>query len=216
MSIRIIIVDDHKILRQGLRTMLEKIPGMEVVAEAEDGRTAVRQAQELTPQVVIMDVGLPDLNGIEATRQVLMVSPQTKVIGLSMHSDKRFVLNMIKAGASGYLLKDSAFEELATAIHTVMANKSYLTQEVAHIVVKDYLEGPTNQPSAFSILTLREREVLQLIAEGKSSRQIADLLCLSIKTVETHRQQIMHKLDLHSVADLVRYSIREGISSLDR
>lgn len=216
MSIKIILVDDHKILRQGLRTMLEKIPDMEVVAEAEDGRTVVRQAQELAPQVIIMDVGLPDLNGIEATRQVLMVSPQTKVIGLSMHSDKRFVLNMIKAGASGYLLKDSAFEELATAIHTVMANKSYLSQEVAHIVVKDYLEGPTNKPSAFSILTLREREVLQLIAEGKSSRQIAETLCLSIKTVETHRQQIMHKLDLHSVADLVRYSIREGLSSLDR
>jgi DNA-binding NarL/FixJ family response regulator len=216
LSIKIIIVDDHKILRQGLRTMLEKIPGLEVVAEAEDGRTAVRQAQELLPQVVIMDVGLPDLNGIEATRQVLMASPETKVIGLSMHSDKRFVLNMIKAGASGYLLKDSAFEELATAIHTVMANKSYLTQEVAHIVVKDYLEGPSNKPSAFSVLTLREREVLQLIAEGKSSRQIAEILCLSIKTVETHRQQIMHKLDLHNVADLVRYSIREGLSSLDK
>ncbi|MCX5891968.1 MAG: response regulator transcription factor [Deltaproteobacteria bacterium] len=215
MGTTILIVDDHQILRQGLRSLIEKMPGLEVLAEAEDGRTAVRLAQTLLPQLVIMDVGLPDLNGIEATRQVLMVSPQTRVIGLSMHSDRRFVSNMLKAGASGYLLKDSAFEELATAIKTVMAGKSYLSQEVAHIVFQDYVEGPKNQPTAFSVLTLREREVLQLIAEGRSNRQIAETLFLSIKTVETHRQQIMNKLNMHNVAELVRYSIREGLSPLE-
>ncbi len=216
MGTTILIVDDHQILRQGLRSLLEKLPGLEVLAEAEDGRTAVRLAQTLTPQLVIMDVGLPDLNGIEATRQVLLVSPHTRVIGLSMHSDRRFVSNMLKAGASGYLLKDSAFEELATAIKTVMAGKSYLSQEVAHIVFQDYVEGPKNQATAFSVLTLREREVLQLIAEGRSNRQIATTLFLSIKTVETHRQQIMNKLKMHNVAELVRYSIREGLSPLER
>ena len=216
MGTTILIVDDHQILRQGLRSLLEKIPGLEVLAEAEDGRTAVRLAQTLAPQLVIMDVGLPDLNGIEATRQVLMVSPQTRVIGLSMHSDRRFVSNMLKAGASGYLLKDSAFEELATAIKTVMAGKSYLSQEVAHVVFQDYVAGPRKEASAFSVLTLREREVLQLIAEGRSNRQIAETLFLSIKTVETHRQQIMNKLKLHNVAELVRYSIREGLSPLER
>ncbi len=187
-----------------------------MLAEAEDGRTAVSLARKLLPQIVIMDVGLPDLNGIEATRQVLMVSPHTQVIGLSMHSDRRFVSNMLKAGASGYLLKDSAFEELAGAIKTVLAGKSYLSQEVAHIVFQDYVEGPKQETSAFSILTLREREVLQLIAEGRSNRQIAETLYLSIKTVETHRQQIMNKLNLHNVADLVRYSIREGLSPLEK
>lgn len=216
MGTSILIVDDHQIVRQGLRSLLEKNPGLEVVAEAEDGRTAVRLAETLAPQVAIMDVGLPDLNGIEATRQVLLVSPRTRVIGLSMHSDRRFVSNMLKAGASGYLLKDSAFEELATAIQTVMSGKSYLSREVAHIVVQDYVEGPKAQDTAFSVLTLREREVLQLIAEGRSNRQIAEILYLSIKTVETHRQQIMNKLGLHKVADLVRYSIREGLSSLER
>ena len=216
MGTTILIVDDHQILRQRLRSLLEKMPGLEVLAEAEDGRTAVRLAQTLTPHLVIMDVGLPDLNGIEATRQVLMVSPHTRVIGLSMHSDRRFVSNMLKAGASGYLLKDSAFEELATAIKAVMAGKSYLSQEVAHIVFQDYVEGPKKEASAFAVLTLREREVLQLIAEGRSNRQIAATLYLSIKTVETHRQQIMNKLKLHNVAELVRYSIREGLSPLER
>lgn len=216
MGTTILIVDDHQILRQGLHSLLEKIPGLEVLAEAEDGRSAVRLAQTLLPQIVIMDVGLPDLNGIEATRQVLMVSPHTRVIGLSMHSDRRFVANMLKAGASGYLLKDSAFEELAIAIKTVMAGKSYLSQEVAHVVFQDYVEGPKKEATAFSVLTFREREVLQLIAEGRSNRQIAETLFLSIKTVETHRQQIMNKLKMHNVAELVRYSIREGLSPLER
>ena len=141
MGITILVVDDHKILRQGLRTLLAREADMEVLAEAEDGRDAVRLVRELSPQVVIMDVGMPDLNGIEATRQILQESPETKIIALSMHSDRRFVTNMIKAGASGYLLKDSAFEELATAIRVVMARKTYLSHEIAHVVVKDYVQG---------------------------------------------------------------------------
>ena len=214
MAIRILLADDHKIVRQGLRTLLEQEPDMEVVAEAEDGRIAVRLARELAPQVVIMDVGMPDLNGIEATRQVLADTPGLKVIALSMHSDRRFVVNMLKAGASGYLLKDSAFEELAAAIRVVMLNKTYLSPGVSDIVIKDYIQGPREDSSVFSVLTPREREVLQLMAEGKSTKQIADRLHVSVKTIETHRQQIMTKLGIHSVAELTKYAVREGLSSL--
>jgi two-component system, NarL family, response regulator NreC len=214
MPIKIILADDHKIVRQGLRTLLEQESDLEVMAEAVDGRMAVRLARELSPQVVIMDVSMPDLNGIEATRQVLAECPGVKVIALSMHADRRFVMNMLKAGASGYLLKDSAFEELAKAIRMVLANKIYLSTEIANVVVKDYLQGGGDE-SVFSVLTPREREVLQLMAEGKSSRQIADHLNISIKTVETHRMQIQHKLEIYSVAELTKYAIREGLSSLD-
>ncbi|MDD2901258.1 MAG: response regulator transcription factor [Syntrophales bacterium] len=214
MAIKIILADDHKIVRQGLRNMLEQETDLEVIGEADDGRMAVRLVRELSPQVVIMDVGMPDLNGIEATRQVLAESPGVKVIGLSMHCDRRFVMNMLKAGASGYLLKDSAFEELATAIRMVLGGKMYLSTEIANIVIKDYLQGGGDE-SVFSVLTPREREVLQLMAEGKSSRQIADHLVISIKTVETHRMQLMHKLQIFSVAELTKYAIREGLSSLD-
>lgn len=217
MGITIIVVDDHKILRQGLRTLLAREADMEVVAEAEDGRHAVRLVRELSPQVVIMDVGMPDLNGIEATRQILQESPETKIIALSMHSDRRFVTNMIKAGASGYLLKDSAFEELATAIRVVMARKTYLSHEIAHVVVKDYVQGGGSKDdlSVFSVLSPREREVLQLMAEGKTNRQIAEALNVSLKTIETHRQQIMNKLEIHNIVELTKYAIREGLASLD-
>jgi len=216
MGIRIIIADDHQILRQGLKTLLEKEPDMEVVAEAEDGRKTVIMVNELTPDVVIMDVNMPDLNGIEATRQILADYPEMKIIALSMHADRRFVINMLKAGAHGYLLKDCAFEELAQAIRLVMANKTYLSPGVAEIVVKDYvnrLPGPAQ--TAFSVLTAREREVLQLLAEGKSTANIGELLHISIKTVETHRQQIMNKLGIRSVAELTKYAIREGLTSLE-
>jgi DNA-binding NarL/FixJ family response regulator len=209
------LVDDHKILRQGLRNLLAWEPDMEVLAEADNGREAVRLVLELSPQVVIMDVGMPDLNGIEATRQVLQVSPAAKVIALSMHSDRYFVINMIKAGASGYLLKDSAFEELAAAIRIVVAGKTYLSQEIAHVMMKDYVQGGVkDENSVFSVLTPREREVLQLMAEARTNRQIAETLNVSPKTVETHRQQIMNKLGIHNIVDLTKYAIREGLASL--
>ncbi len=216
MSIRIIIADDHQILRQGLKTLLEKEPDMEVVAEAEDGRKTVTLVQELTPDVVIMDVNMPDLNGIEATRQILSDYPEMKVIALSMHADRRFVINMLKAGAHGYLLKDCAFEELAQAIRLVMANKTCLSPGVAEIVVKDYVHRvPGPAQTAFSLLTTREREVLKLVAEGNSNKQIAGIMQIEVKTVEGHRQKIMQKLETRSVAELTKYAIREGLTTLE-
>ncbi len=216
MKTRIIIADDHMIVRQGLATLLAKEPDMEVVAEAENGREVVQLVKDLRPDVVIMDVNMPDLNGIEATRQVLAAFPETKIIALSMHADRRFVVNMLKAGSSGYLLKDCAFEELAAAIRLVMANKTYLSPGVSNVVIQDYVQGMSApRSSAFTMLTPREREVLQLMAEGKPTGQIAEQLHISVKTVETHRQQIMHKLGIHSIAELTKYAIREGLTSLE-
>jgi DNA-binding NarL/FixJ family response regulator len=203
-------------MREGLRTLIEKQPDMEVVAEAENGRMAVQLARQLFPKVVVMDIGMPDLNGIEATRQILANNPKVKVIALSMHSAKRFVVEMLKAGSSGYLLKDCAFEELALAIHTVIANQIYVSPGITDMMIKDYVHNLSKTEfSAASILTPREREVLQLLAEGKTTKQIAVSLNVSVKTIETYRQQIMHKLNLHSVAELTRYAIREGITPLE-
>jgi two-component system, NarL family, response regulator NreC len=217
MTIRILVADDHQIMREGLRTMLEKEHDLTVIGEAEDGRKTHRLAQELVPDVIIMDVGMPDLNGIEATRQIIADLPGVKIIALSMHDDRRFVLNMLKAGASGYMLKDCAFKDLAKAIRVVMSNKTYLGDEIADIVVKDYLASSSSSrgggPSAFQLLSPREREVLQLLAEGKTSAQIGDSLHISAKTVETHRQQIMVKLKIKTVAELTKYAIREGLTS---
>jgi DNA-binding NarL/FixJ family response regulator len=216
MGTKVIIADDHQIVRQGLRQLLAKEPDLEVTAEADDGRSTVRLVREIQPEVVIMDVAMPDLNGIEATRQIVGEFPKTKVIALSMYADKRFVTNMLKAGAMGYLLKDCAFEELIRAIRVVLANKTYLSPGVTDIVVKDYMSGASpSEPSVFSVLTPREREVLQLMSEGKSTNKIADCLHVSVKTVETHRQQVMSKLDLHSVAELTKYAIREGLTSIE-
>lgn len=216
MKTRVLIADDHKIVRDGLRALLEKRADLEVIAEAEDGRTTVQLAQELSPDVIIMDISMPDLNGVEATRQILSDAPQIKVIALSMHSDRRFVTEVFKAGASGYLLKDCAFEELHTAIHTVRANHTYLSAQIAEVVLNDYLRNlPQSDESVFSVLTEREREVLQLLAEGKSTKEIAASLHVSVKTVETHRQRTMDKLDVHSVAELTKYAIREGLTSLE-
>jgi len=203
-------------MREGLRKLIEKQPDMEVVAEAENGRTAVQLAQKLFPEVVVMDIGMPDLNGIEATRQILANNPKVKVIALSMHSAKRFVMEMLKAGSLGYLLKDCAFEELALAIHAVIANKVYVSSSINDMMTKEYVHNLSKTEfSVASILTPREREVLQLLAEGKTTKQIAASLNVSVKTIETYRQQIMHKLNLHSVAELTKYAIREGITSIE-
>ena len=215
MAIKVLIADDHQIVRQGLRTLLEREPDLEVVAEADNGRSTVRLARESHPEVIIMDVAMPDLNGIEATRQIISEMPKVKVIALSMYADRRFVANMLKAGASGYLLKDCASEELVRAIRVVLAHKTFLSPGVADIVVKDYVQTPLGpEASVFNILSNREREVLQLMAEGKSTNQIAELLHVSVKTVETHRQQMMQKLKMHSVAELTKYAIREGLTTL--
>lgn len=216
MTTSILLADDHKIVREGLRALIDKQPGMEVIGEAENGRTAVQLAREMLPNVVIMDIAMPDMNGIEAARQIIASAPGVKVVALSMHSDKRFVIEMLKTGATGYLLKDCAFEELANAIRAVVANRTYLSTDIADIVIKDYAHLLSKEElSVFSILTAREREVLQLLSEGKTTREIASSLKISVKTVETYRHQIMDKLDIHSIAELTKYSIRQGLTALE-
>jgi DNA-binding NarL/FixJ family response regulator len=216
-KMKILLADDHKITRQGLRSLLEKEPDMEVVAEAEEGRTAVRLANELKPDVVIMDVTMPDLNGMEATRQIVGRLSAVKVIALSMHSDALFVTEMLKSGVRGYLLKDCAFEELAGAIRSVVEGKTYLSPSISGLVVNGYLNRLSNsQTAGAEVLTDREREILQMIAEGKTTKQIALKLHISVKTVETHRRQIMNKLDIFSVAELTKYAIRKGLTTTER
>jgi len=216
MSIRVLLADDHKIIREGLRSLLEKQPDIEVVAEAENGLATLKLVDETAPNIVIMDVAMPDLNGTEATRQIIAKAPTVKVIALSMYSDRRFVIGMLSAGASGYLPKDCAFEELVQAIRTVAADRTYLSPSIVDIVVKDYFHHlEKTDSSVLSILTSREREVLQLLAEGRTVKEIARHLSLNVKTIETHCQQIMHKLDTHSIAKLTKYAIREGLTSLN-
>ena len=215
-SIRILLADDHKIIRDGLHALIDSQPGMEVVAEAENGRAAVKLARKLKPDLIIMDISMPDLNGIEATRQIIDELEDTKVVALSMHTDKRFVVGMFKAGVSGYLLKDCAFEELSSAIQAVLANQTYMSPRITGNVIRDYLHHlSANHIPSSSDLTPREREVLQLIAEGRKTREIASGLNVSVKTVETHRRQIMNKLGIHSIAELTKFAIREGITSLE-
>ena len=215
MRIRIVLADDHKITRQGLINMLKDQRDMEVVGEAENGHGAVKLAKELSPNVVIMDVSMPDLNGISATRRIVAESSKSKVIGLSMHSDKRFVKGMFEAGASGYLLKDCAFEELVQAIQAVASNRVYLSPSIASIMVEEVLKAASEkETSKASLLTDREREIVQLLAEGKSTKDIAYRLNLSIKTIESHRRRIMERLEIQSIAELTKFAIKEGLTSL--
>ena len=215
MKVRIIIADDHRILREGLCALLAKQQDFQIVAGAADGRTAFRLTRKLSPDVVVMDVNMPELNGIEATRQIITDNPSIKVIALSMYSEKQFIVEMLQAGASGYILKDCALEDLVNAIYTVMRGQIYLSPGIATSMLKDYLcQSPKVGFSAFSTLTGRQREVLQLIAEGKTTKEIASILHVSTKTIETHRQQIMKKLNSHSIAELTKYAIREGITSV--
>lgn len=214
-TITVVIADDHMIVRDGLRSLLERQPDMEVVAEADNGRMALKLVKELSPDVVIMDIGMRELNGIDATRQIVKMSPGVKVLALSMYSDKRFIKGMFKAGASGYMLKDSAFNELADAIRVIVKGKIYISPSVANIVTEDYLkQSPESDRSTRSLLTSRELEVLQLLVEGMSTKQIASSLRLSIKTIESHRSRVMKKINVNNIADLTKYAIREGIISL--
>ena len=215
-TIRVLLADDHKIIRDGLRTLIDREAGMEVVAEAENGRKTVRLAQKLRPSVVVMDVTMPDMNGIDATRKIAEEASGVRVIGLSMHSDRRYILGMLEAGASGYLLMDCAFEELAAAIRNVAAGNTYLSPKIAEVVVKGYLDRtPGSPPGPGSSLTPREREVLQLLAEGMAAKEIAAHLNVSVKTVETHRRNMMEKLNMHSIAELTKYAVREGLVSIE-
>jgi DNA-binding NarL/FixJ family response regulator len=207
--------DDHTLVRQGVRKIIEECPDWEVIAEAQEGREVVRKALEAQPDVVIMDVAMPQLNGIEATRQIVRKLPSAKVLVLSMHADEAYIIQALQAGARGYLLKDSADAELVRAVTAVAEGKSYFSPNVAAIMLDDYVRHLAEKGIAdrYSLLSEREREVFQLVAEGHSNKEVASLLCVSPATVETHRAHILQKLDLHSTAELVLYAVRRGVIS---
>ncbi len=216
MATRILLADDHKIMREGLRALIEKHSEFQIVGQAEDGRTTIKLAQELTPDIIIMDIGMPDLNGIEATRRIKAALPGTRIIALSMYYDKRFVMGMLGAGASGYLRKDCAPEELVTAIQTVAQKGTYLSPRVAGAGLRKNVNSLSKKSRTdFVKLTERQREVLQSLSEGKNTKQIAHALKISVKTVETHILKIKEKLDIRSTAELTRYAIREGLTFLE-
>jgi DNA-binding NarL/FixJ family response regulator len=217
MNIRVILADDHRMMREGLKSLLDEEQDIQVVAQAKNGRDIVALAAETGAHVVIMDVAMPDLNGIEATRQIIDANPNTKVVALSGHENKGYVKEMLTAGASAYVLKKRAYEELVTAVREAMRGRKFLSPDIARGVVDDYVELSATLDSnpAFVVLTDRERQVLQEIAEGRATRETADNLNVSVKTIETHRRNIMQKLNLHSVAELTKYAIREGITSID-
>lgn len=211
-DIKIILVDDHKLLRDGLRNIIEKKSNMHIIGEASDGREAIKIASKLQPNVIVMDVAMPGLNGIEAARQICKVQPDIKIIGLSMHSGKQFIQGMFKAGAFGYLLKDGDADELLTAISTVMENKKYLSKDINQEYLNQLKKGNILEKTQ---LSTREKEVLQLIAEGKSSKEIGEILFLSPKTVDVHRNNIMKKIELFTIPELTKYAIKKGLTTLD-
>jgi two-component system response regulator NreC len=211
-KVRVLLADDHTILRDGIRALLEDEPGMEVIGEAEDGRTAVRLACQLKPDVVLMDIAMPLLNGLEATRQIKHNCPQVKVLILTMHENEEYIRQVLASGAMGYILKDAAARELLDAIHAVRRGEAVLSPAITRLVIENYLRwGDLQKDDSSNGLSPREREVLQLIAEGYSNKQIAEILCISIKTVQAHRMNLMSKLDLHDRADLIKYAIQRKI-----
>jgi len=213
--IRILLADDHNIIRDGIRLLLERQPGFSVVGEAANGREALRIAQEQTPDVVIMDIAMPDLNGIEATRRIVERLPKTGVVILSMHYDESYVIRALKAGARGYLLKDALKSELIAAVQAVSQGRSYFSPRIRAVLHDDYMQvlGQKGMDDTYDLLTDREREVLQLVAEGKTNKEIANHLNLSLYTVDTHRTHILQKLNLHSVPEVILYAVRKGIIS---
>ena len=217
MAIKILLVDDHKIMREGLRALLEKQTDMEVVDEARDGRIAIQLARKYKPNVIVMDVNMPGVDGIDATQRISKELKDTKIIALSMFPKKTFAVEMLRAGASGYLLKEDTFAELVKAIKAVVAGKVYLCSKVANIVLDDYVHAHLRIGDSERIpLTGREREILKLFADGKASKEIAVILDKSVKTIDAHRRQIMNKLNIDNFAGLVKYAVREGLTSLDR
>jgi DNA-binding NarL/FixJ family response regulator len=216
MPTKVLLVDDHAIIRQGLSSLLEKQPDIEVVGGVEDGRQAIDSVRRLAPDLVIMDISMPNLNGIDATRKIVEETSSVKIIALSIHSSRRFVAEMLKAGASGYILKDCLFDELMEAIKTVLNGGIYLSPKITGVVIDDYVQRLSKQSQTSGpVLSDREREVLQLLSEGKSTKEIALFLHVSAKTIESNRRNIMDKLKINSVAELTKYAIREGITPLE-
>lgn len=215
MSIKIMVVDEHKIVREGLATLIAKQPNMEIVGEATDGREALDLVEKNTPDLILMDVTMPNLNGIEATRRIKLKNPGIEIIALSLHSERQFVLGMIRAGASGYLIKQCTFDELVLAINTVMEGKKYLSREIANVLIEEYIREESQGKAVIdSKLTSRETEILQLLAEGKTTKEIASNLSISVKTVEAHIRHTKSKLKVNTVAMLTKIAIREGLTSL--
>ncbi|MBL7161702.1 MAG: response regulator transcription factor [Anaerolineales bacterium] len=211
-EIRILLVDDHAILRDGIRSLLEKDTQLKVVGEAGDGRAAIEMTRKLQPDIVLMDVAMPLLNGLEATAQIKQSHPNSKVLILSMYDYESYIRQALAAGAAGYILKDACSQELIDAIHCVHQGEAVLSPAITRLVIEDYLRWGEIRPAETSNdLTGREREVLQLIAEGYTNKEIADILCIAIKTVQAHRANLMEKLDLHSKGDLIKYAIRKKI-----
>jgi RNA polymerase sigma factor (sigma-70 family) len=211
--IRILLADDHTVVRDGLRALVEKQPDMSVIGEAADGRDTIRIAEEQSPDVIIMDIAMPNMNGIEATRRIMASNPQTAVLILSMHQDESYVLRSLKAGARGYLLKDSVRSDVIEAIRAVVQGRSFLTRKVSRILQEDYVREMERRglEDSYDLLTDREREILQLVAEGRTNKEVASMLNISLTTVETHRTHILQKLNLHSIPELILYAVRKGI-----
>lgn len=216
--LRILIADDHEVARGGIRALLENQPNWEVCGEARDGREAVDMASELKPDIVLLDIGMPNLNGLEAARQILSASPNMAILILTMHDSEHTVREVLRAGARGFLLKSDAGKDLITAVEALRTQRTFFTTRVSQMVLDGYLDrgaqdgdGPASEGNSDEVLTTREREVIQLLAEGKTSKEVAVMLNLSVKTAETHRTNLMRKLGLHSVADLTRYAVRNGI-----
>jgi len=217
MALNVFIVDDHNLVRSGIRALIEAAPDLKVVGEASDGREAVQQIEALQRELVLMDVAMAGLNGIDAARQVHASLPDTRIIMLSMHEDRQYVFEALKAGATGYVLKSAAFQDLIVAIETVMSNRNYISPALSDTVMNDYIRRAQGEEKATELgrLSGREREVLQLIAEGKSSAEVGELLHISVRTVDTHRHNIMTKLEIHSIAGLTKFAIRHGLCVLN-
>ncbi len=214
-TIQLVIADNHTLVRAGFRSLVEELDGIEVVGEAENGRDALQLVETFKPQIVLMDIAMPEMNGLEATARISREFPQVKVLILSMHANEEYVYQALRSGASGYLLKDSGAEDLELALRAIARGETYLCPAVSKYVVSDYVRRLSQDQTPLDQITPRQREILQLIAEGKSTKEIAELLYISTKTVETHRSQLMDRLDIHDIAGLVRYAIRIGLVVLE-
>jgi len=214
MTIKVLLADDHEIMRQGISALLSKHRKFEVVGQASDGLQVLKMVPQLNPDIVIMDIGMPNLNGIGATEKLMLIAPSLKIMALSIHSERSIVVKMIQAGAAGYMHKDSAFDELAEGLNAILEGRTFLCNKIARIVFSEHL-GLVSKPETINgdQLTMREKEVLQLVAEGKTTRTIAQMLNISKKTVDTHREHIMEKLNIRNIAGLTKYAIREGLTS---